>query len=229
MDQEKVWGYRWGNTWPDWRSKWNVMASYRKGVEVNGNNLKFRLISDLEGSASVSLKYIGMGSINSRILNMSASWSSGKIEKVRTGDWNIYGCTFKEKLISVESMHIIRAEDMQWYGELLILFTVAWGLAKNGEYLDTVTELSGAQMGSYGSWQRTNIPDPCWRSRIQANGIIYWREFFWCSDNRYYRQNVIITANSTAMKEASAEVGFHAFTEILKSWKSCQELWADAL
>ena len=73
----------------------------------------------------------------------------GIIEKARTGDWNIYGCYFKDELISVASLHIIRGQrNMQWvWGAVNPVYRGTGVWQKMGEYLDAVTELSVSQMG----------------------------------------------------------------------------------
>ena len=94
-------------SWPD----------IEKEFEVNGNNLKFRMICDLEGSAE-RVAEIYRNGIDEIVGNIEYEWLHdplGIIEKVQTGDWNIYGCYFKEKLIAAESLHIIRGQrTMQW-------------------------------------------------------------------------------------------------------------------
>jgi len=85
--------------------------------EVNGNNLKFRMISDLEGSAE-RVAEIYRNGIDEMVGNIEYEWLHDPmaiIEKFRTGDWNFYGCYYEEKLISVASLHIIRGQrTMQW-------------------------------------------------------------------------------------------------------------------
>jgi hypothetical protein len=82
-------------SWPD----------IEKEFAVNGNNLKFRMVGDLEGSAE-RIAEIYRNGIDEIVGNIEYEWLHdplGIIEKVRTGDWKIYGCYFKEKLISAES------------------------------------------------------------------------------------------------------------------------------
>ncbi len=131
-------------SWPD----------IEKEFEVNGNHLKFQIVGDLEVSAE-RVAEIYRNGIDEIVGNIEYEWLHnplGIIEKVRTGDWNIYGCYFKEKLVSVASLHIIRGQrTMQWvWGAVDPVYRCIGVWQKMGEYLDAVTELRRARWGLYG-------------------------------------------------------------------------------
>lgn len=212
--------------WPD----------IEKEFEVNGNDLKFRMIRDLEGSAE-RVAEIYRNGIDEIVGNIEYEWLHdplGIIEKVRTGGWNIYGCYFKEKLISVEALHIIRGQrTMQWvWGAVDPVYRGIGVWKKMGEYLDAVTELSGAQMGIV--WVVTTHK----YSQIQVEGVGYRQmgcfiggEFFGGSDNRYYRQNVIYYGKlyGEGKKHLQRWDNMQLTENSEKLAKIVRELWADAL
>lgn len=90
--------------------------------------------------------------LNEMIGNSEYEWHHIPDEiiiKVRTGDWNFYGCYFEGELISVESIHIIRGQRaIQWvWGAVDPIYRGKGVWQPMNEYLDLVTEMSGAQMG----------------------------------------------------------------------------------
>lgn len=213
-------------SWPD----------IEKEFEVNGNNLRFRMIGDLEGSAE-RVAEIYRNGIDEIVGNIEYEWHHdplGIIEKVQTGDWNIYGCYFKEKLISVASLHIIRGQrTLQWvWGAVDPVYRGLGVWQKMGEYLDAVTELSGAQMGIV--WVVTTHK----YSQIQVEGVGYrpigcfiGGEFFGGSDNRYYRQNVIYYGKlyGDGKKHLQKWDTMQLTENSEKLAKIVREIWADAL
>ena len=101
-----------------------------------------------------------------------------------------------------------------------------------GEYLDAVTELSGAQMGIV--WVVTTHK----YSQIQVEGVGYrpigffiGGEFLGGSDKRYYRQSVIYYGKlyGDGKKHLQKWDTMHLTENSEKLAKIVRELWADAL
>ena len=88
-----------------------------KSYQVDGRTLTYRMINEIDGSAN-RVAEIFMNGAYEMINNSEIEWHHRPaeiIEKVRTGDWNFYGCYWEGKLIAAESMHIIRGDrTMEW-------------------------------------------------------------------------------------------------------------------
>ncbi len=122
-----------------------------KECEVKGNILKFQMVKDIKKSAE-RIAEIYRNGIDEMIGNSEYEWHHIPDEiiiKVRTGDWNFYGCYFEGELISVESIHIIRGQiAIQWvWGAVDPIYRCKGVWQPMNEYLDLVTEMTGAQMG----------------------------------------------------------------------------------
>lgn len=173
-------------TWPD----------ITKEYEVKGNILKFQMIENVERSAE-RIAEIYRNSIDEMIGNSEYEWHHNPEEivtKIRTGDWNFYGCYSQDKLISVVSMHIIRGQRaMQWvWGAVDPVYRGKGVWQKMSEYLDLITEMSGVQMGFL--WVATTHKYSqlaVEKAGYRPMGCFMGGEFMGGSDNRYYRQNVI--------------------------------------
>lgn len=172
--------------WPD----------YEEEHEEQGNKLRYKKIKDIKRSAK-RVSEIFTNGIDEMVGNCEYEWHHKPdelIKKAQSGDWNFYGCYFDDKLISVESMYIIRGQRiMQWVWGCVDPAYRKMGVWKYmGKYTDKVVELSGAQMGLV--WVVTSHK----MSQMTAEaagyrpiGCFVGGEFFGGSDGRYYRQNVI--------------------------------------
>jgi hypothetical protein len=167
-----------------------------KECEVKGNKLKWQMVRDIEKSAErVAELYIS--GIDELAGNSEYEWHHNPeeiIKNVRTGDWNFYGCYCKGKLISAVSMHIIRGQRaIQWIWGVVDPFYRGKGVWHHmGEYLDLVTEMSGAQMGFFfvvttHKYSQMSVE----KAGYKPMGLFIGGEFMGGSDGRYYRQNVI--------------------------------------
>lgn len=167
-----------------------------KEYEVRGKKLKYQMVRDIEKSAE-RVAEIYRNGIDEIVENSEYEWHhipEEIIKKVKTGDWNFYGCYFEGKLISVVSLHIIRGQRaIQWvWGAVDPIYRGKGVWHHMGEYLDSVTEMSGAQMGFF--WVVTThkySQMSAEKAGYKPMGFFVGGEFMGGSDNRYYRQNVI--------------------------------------
>lgn len=163
---------------------------------VEGNILKYQMVKDIEESAE-RLAEIYRNGIDEMIGNSEYEWHHNPeeiIQKVRTGDWNFYGCYFKGKLIAVESMYIIRGQRaMQWVWGCVDPVYRGKGVWRHiGEYNDKLVQMSGAQMGIV--WVVTThkySQMTAEKAGYRPIGCFVGGEFLGGCDGRYYRQNVI--------------------------------------
>lgn len=173
-------------SWPD------IVKEY----EVKGYKLRFEMIRDLNKSAE-RIAEIYRNGVDEMVGNSEYEWHHEPQEilmRARTGDWNFYGCYFEGTLICVESLHIIRGQRaIQWVWGVVDPVHRGKGVWPHmGDFLDMLTEMSGAQMGVV--WVVTTHK----YSQVQVENVGYrpmgcfvGGEFMGGSDNRYYRQNVI--------------------------------------
>nr|QNO48521.1 hypothetical protein IMNOINEI_00021 [Methanosarcinales archaeon ANME-2c ERB4] len=167
-----------------------------KEYEVKRNKLKYQMVRDIEKSAE-RIAEIYRNGIDELVGNSEYEWHHNPeeiIDNVRTGDWNIYGCYFGGKLVSVVSMHIIRGQRAtQWvWGAVDPVYRGIGVWHHSGEYLDLVTEMSGAQMGFFfvvttHKYSQMTVE----KAGYRLMGCFVGGEFMGGSDNHYYRQNVI--------------------------------------
>ena len=167
-----------------------------KEYEVKGHTLKFQMVRDIEKSAERCAEIYRNG-VDEMIGNSEYEWHHNPeeiINKVRTADWNLYGCYFEGELISVVSMHIIRGQRaIQWvWGAVDPVYRGKGVWQPMGEYLDLVTEVSGAQMGfiwvvTTHKYSQLSVE----KAGYNPMGCFVGGEFMGGSDNRFYRQNVI--------------------------------------
>ncbi len=96
-------------SWPD------IVKEY----EVKGNKQKWQMVRDIEESAE-RVAEIYRNGIDELVGNSEYDWHQSPeeiIKRIRTGDYNIYGCYLEDKLVSVVSMHIIQGQKaIQWMG-----------------------------------------------------------------------------------------------------------------
>jgi RimJ/RimL family protein N-acetyltransferase len=164
--------------------------------EVKGHTLKWQMVREIDISAE-RVAEIYRNGIDELVGNSEYEWHHNPeeiIKKVKTGDWNIYGCYYDEKLISVVSMHIIRGQRaIQWiWGAVDPVYRGLGVWHHSGEYLDLVTEKSGAQMGFFfvvttHKYSQQSVE----KAGFKPIGFFIGGEFMGGSDNRYYRQNVV--------------------------------------
>ncbi len=173
-------------SWPD------IVKEYK----VKGNKIKFQIVKDIEKSAD-RIAEIYRNGIDEMIGNSEYEWHhipEEIIRRVRTGDWNFYGGYFEGKLISVESLHIIRGQRaIQWvWGVVDPIYRGKGVWQPMNEYLDLVTEMSGAQMGfcfvvTTHKYSQMAVE----KVGLKPMGFFIGGEFMGGSDGCYYRQNVI--------------------------------------
>lgn len=167
-----------------------------KEYEVNGNILKYQMVENIEKSAD-RIAEIYKNGIDELVGNSEYEWHHDPeeiINRVRTGDWNFYGCYLDGELISAVSMHIIRGQRaIQWVWGVVDPVYRGNGVWHNmGEYLDLVTEMSGAQMGFFfvvttHKYSQRSVE----KAGYRPMGLFIGGEFMGGSDGLYYRQNVI--------------------------------------
>ncbi len=164
--------------------------------EVKGNKLRWQMVENIENSAKrIAEMYIN--GIDELAGNSEYEWHhihEEIIKKVKTGDWNFYGCYFDDKLISAVSLHIIRGQRaIQWiWGVVDPIYRGKGVWQKMAEYLDLVTKESGAQMGFFfvvttHKYSQMSVE----RTGYRPMGLFIGGEFMGGSDGHYYRQNVI--------------------------------------
>lgn len=166
-----------------------------KECTIKGNRLKWHMV-DVEKSAN-SIAEIYRNGLDELVGNSEYEWHHDPEEilnKVRTGDWNFYGCTYEGELISAVSMHIIRGQrGIQWvWGVVDPIYRGKGVWPLMAEYLDLVTKMSGAQMGFFfvvttHKYSQMSVE----KAGYKPMGCFIGGEFMGGSDNRYYRQNVI--------------------------------------
>jgi|LGVF01.1.fsa_nt_gb hypothetical protein len=167
-----------------------------KEYEIKGHTLKWQMVRDIEKSAE-RIAEIYRNGIDEMVGNSEYEWHHNPeeiIDKVRTGDWNIYGCYCEGKLVSVLSAHIIRGQRaIRWiWGAVDPVYRGISVWHHLGEYLDLVTEMSGAQMGFFfvvttHKYSQMTVE----KAGYRPMGLFVGGEFMGGSDNRYYRQNVV--------------------------------------
>jgi hypothetical protein len=205
-----------------------------KEYEVNGHTLKYQMVRDIEKSAE-RIAEIYRNGINEMVGNSEYEWHHNPgeiIRKVRTGDWKFYGCYFEGKLISVESMHIIRGQKaMQWVWGCVDPIYRGKGVWRHiGQYNDMLVQMSGAQMGIV--WVVTTHKYSqltAEKAGYRPMGCFVGGEFLGGSDNRYFRQNVIWYGKLYGDgKRHLQDWRTMELTESAgKLVKAVQELWAD--
>ena len=109
------------------------------------------MVKDIEKSAE-RIAEIYRNGLDEIIGNSEYEWHlvpDEIIKKVRTGDWNFYGCYFNGILILAESFHIIRGQR-----SIQLVWAVVDPIYRGKgtwqpwhEYLDSLIKMSGAQMG----------------------------------------------------------------------------------
>lgn len=167
-----------------------------KEYEVRGNILKYQLVNDIEDIAE-RVSEIFRNSVDEMVGNSEYEWHHDPheiIKKVWTGDWNIYGCYFQGKLISVSSMHIIRGQRaIQWVWGVVDPVYRGMGVWHHmGEFYDMIVEKSDAQMGFF--WVVTTHKYSqmmAEKAGFRPMGFFVGGEFMGGSDDRFYRQNVV--------------------------------------
>jgi hypothetical protein len=211
-------------SWPD----------LEKEYEVNGHTLNYRMVRDIEQSAE-RIAEIYRNGIDEMVGNSEYEWHHNPeeiIRKVRTGDWNFYGCYFEGKLIAVESMHIIRGQKaMQWVWGCVDPVYRGKGVWRHiGQFNDMLVHMSGAQMGIV--WVVTThkySQMTAEKAGYRPMGCFVGGEFLGGSDNRYFRQNVIWYGKLYGDgKRYLQDWGTMELTESAgKLVKAVQELWAN--
>lgn len=174
-------------SWPD------IIKEY----DINGNSLRYQLVKDI-GRTAKDVARVYINGADEIVGNNELDWQqdANKIkEMVQSGEWNFYGCYFKEKLASAISMHILRGRRaMQWvYGCVDPEYRGLGIWQYMGEYIDMITEMSGAQIGFL--WSVT-IHDYTQMSVEKAGympmGFFPGWSFYGGSDSYYYRPNMIL-------------------------------------
>jgi hypothetical protein len=210
-------------SWPD------LVQEY----EVNGHTLKYQMVRDIEKSAE-RIAEIYRNGVNEMVGNSEYEWHHDPeeiIRKAKNGDWNFYGCYLQERLISVESMHIIRGQKaMQWVWGCVDPIYRGKGVWQHiGQYNDMLVQMSGAQMGIV--WVVTThkySQMTAEKAGYKPMGCFVGGEFLGGSDNRYFRQNVIWYGKLYGDgKRCLQDWGTMELTESAgKLVKAVQELWA---
>jgi hypothetical protein len=205
-----------------------------KEYEVNGHTLRYQMVRDIEKSAE-RIAEIYRNGINEMVGNCEYEWHHNPediISKVRTGDWNFYGCYLEGKLIAVESMYIIRGQRaLQWvWGCVDPIFRGKGVWRHIGEYNDILVQMSGAQMGIV--WVVTThkySQMTAEKAGYRPMGCFVGGEFLGGSDNRYFRQTVIWYGKLYGDGNRHLQDwGTMELTESAgKLVKAVQELWAD--
>lgn len=172
--------------WPD------LVETY----EVKGESLTYRLVPEIEQSAERIAEIFSNGAYE-MIHNSEIDWhhKAGKIiEKVRTGDWNFYGCYLNGQLIAAESMYIVRGDRiMEWvWGCVDPVYRGSGVWRKIGVYTDKIVEKSGAQLGSV--WVVTTHKYS--QMAVEKAGYIpmgcfMGKRIYGGADNKYYRHTLI--------------------------------------
>ena len=167
-----------------------------KEYKVKGRILTYRLVQDIESSAE-RIAEIFVNGAYEMINNSEIEWHHRPgeiIEKVRTGDWNFYGCYLEGELISAESMKIIRGDrTIEWVWGCVDPVYRGMGVWQNiGIYNDIVVKMSGAQMGSV--WVVTTHKYS--QMAVENAGYIpmgcfIGKRIYGGADNRYYRHTLI--------------------------------------
>ncbi len=164
--------------------------------EIRGNKLKFQMIKDIEKSAK-RIAEIYRNGLDEIVGNSEYEWHlvpDEIIKKVRTGDWNFYGCYFNGILVLAESFHIIRGQRA-----IQLVWAVVDPIYRGKgtwqpwhEYLDSLIEMSGAQTG-FCFVVTTHRYSQIALEKIgyRPMGFFIGGEFMGGSDGNYYRQNVI--------------------------------------
>lgn len=241
-EQRKQWiGRRFGNidekilgqinevrdiSWPD------LVKEY----EVKGNLLKYQMVGTIEESAE-QIAGIYRNSVDEMVGNSDYEWhhnSEEIINRVRTGDWNFYGCYVEGRLIAVVSGRIFRGQRaIQWvWGAVDPVHRGKGVWQRIGDYLDMVIEMSGAQMGFF--WSVTTHK----YTQISAEkvgykpmGFFIGGEFMGGTDNRYYRQNVIYYGKlyGDAKEHLQKYEAMELTEQAEKLVKVVQELWTNTM
>ncbi|MFC1717568.1 hypothetical protein ACFL6S_28160 [Candidatus Poribacteria bacterium] len=167
-----------------------------KEYEVKGHAIKYQMVRDI-GESAERIAEIYRNGIDEMVGNSEYEWHHKPeeiVKKVKTGDWNFYGCYSEGELIAVESMHIIRGQRaMQWVWGCVDPVYRGRGVWQHiGEYNDMIVQTSGAQMGIV--WVATThkySQMTAEKAGYRPMGCFVGGEFLGGSDNRYYRQNVI--------------------------------------
>ncbi|ROS00178.1 hypothetical protein EDC56_2815 [Sinobacterium caligoides] len=162
---------------------------------VKGNDLVYKKIANVEEAAE-RIAYIYIHAIDEMVGNSDYEWHhdpASIIARYQTGDWAFYGIYLEGDLISVVSMFINRGQKyMQWvWGAVDPQYRGKGAWVHVGQYLDSVVEASGAQMGKV--WCATTH---CLSQRTAESAgydliaLNHGGEFLGGSDGKYYRQNV---------------------------------------
>ena len=172
--------------WPD------IVRSY----EVRGNTLTYRLISDIETSAKRIAEIFSNGAYE-MIHNSEIEWHHQPdeiIRKVKSGDWNFYGCYLDDELIAAESMSVIRGDlIMEWVWGCVDPVHRGRGVWQNiGVYTDEIVEKSRAQLGSV--WVVTThkySQMAVERAGYIPMGCFIGKRLYGGADKQYYRHTLI--------------------------------------
>jgi hypothetical protein len=167
-----------------------------KEYEVRGKTLTYRLVKDIEGSAERIAEIFHSGAYE-MINNSDIEWHhhpDGIIQRVKTGDWNFYGCFLGPTMIAAESMHINRGDRvMEWVWGCVDPVYRGLGVWQHiGLYNDRIVDLSGAQVGSV--WVVTThkySQMSVERAGYTPMGCFVGKRLYGGSDNRYYRHTLI--------------------------------------
>jgi hypothetical protein len=167
-----------------------------KSYPVEGRTLTYRMVREIETSADRIAEIFRNGAYE-MINNSEIEWHQQPeqiIEKVRTGDWNFYGCFLEGSLIAVESMYFIRGDrTMEWVWGCVDPVYRGLGVWQNiGIYNDEIVEMSGAQVGSV--WVVTThkySQMAVEKAGYLPTGCFLGKRLYGGADNRYYRATLI--------------------------------------
>ncbi|NOR48459.1 MAG: hypothetical protein GQ533_10530 [Methanosarcinaceae archaeon] len=213
-----------GLSWPD------IIKEY----DVRGNKFKYQMVRNIEGSAE-RIAEIYINGLDEMVGNINYEWLFNPeeiINNVRKGDWNFYGCYFEGKLIAVVSMEIIQGQRaMHWFWGCVDPIFRCMGVWHHfGEYLDEVTEKSGAQLGFLGAVTSHKYSQMMVeKAGYKPIGLFVGHDFLGGSNGRYYRQNLVYYSKlyGESVLHLQKWESMELTESARKLAKTINELWAD--
>jgi CRP-like cAMP-binding protein/RimJ/RimL family protein N-acetyltransferase len=172
-----------------------IWPDLTKEYKIKGNILRYQRL-DIEKTVGRIAEIYANG-LDEVVGNSEYEWHQfpNKIqEKVKTGDWNFYGCYYENILFFVTSIHIIRGQRiMQWVWSCCDpKYRGKGAFIHFAEYLDEIAEKSNAHLAL--AWVVTT--HKLSQMALEKVGFIpvgffIGGEFFGGSDGRYYRHNAV--------------------------------------
>ena len=164
--------------------------------DVKGKRLTYRMIPNIEDCAERIAEIFRNGAYE-MIHNSEIEWHHDAqeiIRKVRTGEWNFYGCYLGQTMIAAESLYIIRGDrTMEWVWGCVDPPYRGLGVWQNiGIYTDRVVEMSGAQVGSVWAVTTHKYSQMSLEAAgYTAMGCFIGKRVYGGADHRYYRHTLI--------------------------------------